>query len=63
MSDKVVGPRKISLFLENLGLPQIVSHDLETSYAIMAPDIAREKESPEWTEGLVTGFISSGGLK
>jgi len=52
---KVIGPRKISRFVEDLVRPHVVRHDLEASYAIMAQDMAREKEALEWAEGLAAG--------
>jgi len=49
---RVIGPRKISRFVENLVRPHVVRRDLEASYAIMAQDMAREREALEWAEGL-----------
>lgn len=49
---RVIGPRKISRFVEDLVRPHVVRQDLEASYAIMAQDLAREREALEWAEGL-----------
>ena len=49
---RVIGPRKISRFVEDLVRPHVVRQDLEASYAIMAQDMAREREALEWAEGL-----------
>ena len=47
---KVIGPRKISRFVEDLVRPHVVKHRLESSYAEMAKDTRREKEALEWAE-------------
>ena len=47
---KVIGPRKISRFVEDLVRPHVVRHELESAYQDMANDKAREKEALEWTE-------------
>ena len=46
----VIGPRKISKFVEKLVRPHVVRHNLESEYAQMAQDIDREKEALEWAE-------------
>jgi hypothetical protein len=48
---KVIGPRKISRFVEDLVRPHVVKHRLESAYAEMAKDTRREKEALEWAEG------------
>jgi hypothetical protein len=48
---KVIGPRKISRFVEDLVRPHVVKHRLESAYAEMAKDARREKEALEWAEG------------
>lgn len=48
---KVIGPRKISRFVEDLVCPHVVKHRLESAYAEMAKDTRREKEALEWAEG------------
>ena len=55
---RVVGPGKISQFIEKLIRPHVMESDLEASYAKMARDDARESEASEWTEGLI-GDIDS----
>jgi predicted CopG family antitoxin len=50
---KVIGPRKISRFVEDLVRPHVIRPNLEAAYAEMAKDEEREKEAFEWTEGLI----------
>jgi len=47
---KVIGPRKISKFVEELVRPHVVKHELESAYKEMAKDRVREKEALEWSE-------------
>jgi len=47
---KVIGPRKISKFVEDLVRPHVVKHELESAYKEMAKDRVREKEAIEWSE-------------
>jgi predicted CopG family antitoxin len=47
---KVIGPRKISKFVEGLVRPHVVRRNLESAYAQMAKDRKREKEAREWAE-------------
>jgi siroheme synthase (precorrin-2 oxidase/ferrochelatase) len=47
---KVIGPRKISKFIEELARPHVVKHELESAYKEMAKDRVREKEALEWSE-------------
>ena len=47
---KVIGPRKISKFVEDLVRPHVIKHDLESAYKEMAKDKVREKEALEWSE-------------
>ena len=47
---KVIGPRRISKFVEDLVRPHVIKHELESSYKDMAKDRAREKEALEWSE-------------
>ena len=49
----VIGPRRISRFIEDLVRPYILHPDLEAGYRAMAEDEAREAEAREWTEALV----------
>ncbi len=48
---RVVGPRKISSFIEELVRPHITYPDLERAYAEMAQNKVRESEALEWAEG------------
>jgi hypothetical protein len=50
---KVVGPRNISRFLNDLARPPVVRARLEEGYCAMAADERREAEASQWTEGLV----------
>lgn len=42
---KVIGPGKISRFLQELARPHVLVKDLEKAYRLMAKDEAREKEA------------------
>ncbi len=46
----VIGPRKISKFVEELVRPHVVRPDLDSAYAKMARDTVRESEALEWAE-------------
>ena len=47
---KIIGPRKISKFIEELVRPHVIRPNLELAYAEMAKDKKREKEAMEWAE-------------
>ncbi len=47
---RVIGPRKISRFIQELVRPHVVRPKLESAYAEMARDKEREKEALEWAE-------------
>jgi predicted CopG family antitoxin len=47
---KVIGPRKISRFVQEIGRPYVVRPDYESAYAEMAKDKKRENEALEWAE-------------
>lgn len=49
----VIGPRRISRFLNDLARPYVVVGSLAEGYAAMAADEAREAEAEEWSEGLI----------
>ncbi len=49
----VIGPRKISRFIEDLVRPHVVKKDLYAAYKEMAADQIRESEALEWAEGTV----------
>jgi hypothetical protein len=50
---RVVGPRRISQFIESLVRPYVVGKDLEVAYQQMAQDEAREVEALDWAEATV----------
>ena len=47
---RVVGPRKISRFVENLVRPHVLNQDLYDGYRAMGADCVRETEALEWAE-------------
>ena len=47
---QVVGPRRISGFIEDLVRPHVLHPDLEAAYAEMARDEKREEAALEWAE-------------
>ena len=49
----VIGPGKISGFVEELVRPHVVKHELESAYKVMAEDTVREKEAHEWVEAAI----------
>jgi predicted CopG family antitoxin len=51
---RIVGPGKISQFIEKLVRPHVLEHELETAYAEMAQDTERETEASEWSEALIS---------
>lgn len=50
---RVVGPHRISQFIEELIRPHVVERDLADAYAQMAADEIREAEVDEWIEALL----------
>jgi len=46
----VVGPRKISRFIEDLVRPHVIKKDMYAAYEEMAADQVREAEALEWSE-------------
>ncbi|MEW5927306.1 MAG: addiction module antitoxin [Gemmatimonadota bacterium] len=50
---RVVGPRRISQFIEDLVRPHVVEQDLLDAYARMAAEEAREAEAEEWSDTLL----------
>ena len=48
---RVVGPRRISGFIERLVRPHVLN--LDGAYAAMAEDEHREVEALEWSEALI----------
>jgi predicted CopG family antitoxin len=49
----VVGPRRISRFIEDLVRPHVLSPDLEAAYVEMAQDEEREADALEWAEATI----------
>jgi predicted CopG family antitoxin len=49
----VVGPRRISQFIEDLVRPHVTDLDLAAAYRQMAEDEQREAEALEWVEATV----------
>ena len=47
----VIGPRKISRFIEDLVRPHVVKKNMYAAYKEMAADKVRESEALEWAEG------------
>jgi predicted CopG family antitoxin len=47
---KVIGPRKISRFIQEIVRPHVVRPNYEAAYAEMAKDKKRENEALEWAE-------------
>ena len=48
---KVIGPRKISRFIEALVRPHVVKTNMYAAYKEMAADRVRESEALAWAEG------------
>jgi len=47
---KVIGPRKISRYIQEIVRPHVVRPNLESAYAEMAKDKEREKDADQWAE-------------
>ena len=47
----VIGPGKISRFIEELVRPHVVKKNMYAAYKEMAADQVRESEALEWAEG------------
>jgi len=54
---EVIGPRRISRFIEDLVRPHVLFPDLEEAYMAMAQDEEREADGLEWAEATL-GDIS-----
>lgn len=50
---RVVGPRRISRFIEDLVRPHVIPGELEQAYRQMAEDEEREGEALEWAEATI----------
>jgi hypothetical protein len=46
----VIGPRRISHFVEDLVRPHVIKRDLYAAYRAMSADRVRESEAIEWAE-------------
>jgi hypothetical protein len=49
----VIGPRRISQFIESLVRPHVVGKDLDLAYQQMAEEEAREAEALAWAEAAI----------
>lgn len=49
---RMVGPRKMSQFIEDLLRPYVVDASLDDGYRAMAADQTREAEAHEWCNAL-----------
>ena len=49
----VIGPRKISRFIEDLVRPHVTKKDIFAAYKEMAADEVRESEALEWSEATI----------
>jgi len=49
----VIGPRKISRFIEELVRPYVLKKDMYAAYEEMAADQIREFEALKWSEGTI----------
>ncbi len=47
---QVIGPRKISRFIEDLVRPHVIKKELYAAYEEMAGDEVRESEALEWAD-------------
>jgi len=47
---EVVGPRKISRFIQELVRPHVIKRDMYAAYKEMAADRERESEALDWAE-------------
>ena len=47
----VIGPRKISKFVEELVRPHVIRPQLDSEYEMMSKDKVREAKALEWAEG------------
>jgi predicted CopG family antitoxin len=50
---EVIGPRKISRFIEDLVRPHVLRKDLYAAYQDMGADEVRESEALEWAEATI----------
>jgi predicted CopG family antitoxin len=57
----IIGPRRISKFLNDLARPHVLRHDLAEGYRAMAADEEREQEASEWVENLTVDIAHEPG--
>ena len=50
---EIIGPRKISRFIEDLIRPYVVKKDMYAAYKQMASDRKREEDAMEWAEATI----------
>jgi hypothetical protein len=50
----VIGPRRISRFLNDLARPHVTDIDMDEEYREMAADEQAEAEALEWIEGVIS---------
>ena len=60
-SRTVVGPRKISRFIEDLVRPYVIKKFMYAAYEEMAADQIRESEALEWAEGTIGDLSDEAG--
>jgi len=51
---RVVGPGKISRFIEQLVRPHVLAPDLDAAYSQMAQDTEREADAAAWADALIS---------
>lgn len=51
---RVIGPGRISRFIEDLVRPYVVEEYWSSAYAEMAADEARESEALDWSDALLS---------
>ena len=51
---RVIGPGKISRFIEQMVRPHVLEHDLDAAYESMASHEGREQEALEWSESTIS---------
>ena len=56
---RVIGPRKISKFLNDLARARVVESSLDASYAALAADEGEQAEAQEWSEAMI-GDVANG---
>lgn len=49
----VIGPRRISRFLNDLARPHVTEQGLDAAYRAMAADERRERDAVKWSEAVI----------